>query len=75
MIEGNLKLNDPEIMLFLFLDEISSNQPKNFYPTSKTYVYHIVDIGSADILDPKAYGPEKKKIQIFFNYDRQFVKK
>ena len=42
----------------IFINEIFSKPPKNYYPTNKTDVYHIDDIWSLDILDLKDYGPE-----------------
>ena len=45
----------------VFIDEIYSKPAKKNYPTNKTYVYHIDDIWSLDILDLKDYGPENKR--------------
>ena len=44
-----------------FINEIYSKPPKKNYPTNKTDVYHIDDIWSLDILDPKDYGPENNR--------------
>ena len=45
----------------IFINEIYSKPPKKYYATNKTYVYHIDDIWSLDILDLKDYGPENNK--------------
>ena len=45
----------------IFMNEIYSKPPKKNYPPNKTDVYHIDDIWSVDILDIKAYGPEKNR--------------
>ena len=45
----------------IFINEIYSKGPKRNYPTNKTYVYHIDDIWSLDILDLKEYGPENNR--------------
>ena len=42
----------------IFINEIYSKPPEKYYPTDKTYVYHIDDIWSLDILDLKDYGPK-----------------
>ena len=39
----------------IFINEIYSKPPKKTYSTNKTDVYHIDDIWSLDILDPKDY--------------------
>ena len=44
-----------------FINEIYSKQPKKYYATNKTDVYHIDDIWSLDILDLKDYSPENNK--------------
>ena len=41
-----------------FMNEIYSKPPKRNYATNKTYVHHIDDIWSLDILDLKDYGPK-----------------
>ena len=45
----------------IFINEIYSKPPRRNYPTNKTDVYHIDDIWSLDILDPKDYGPENNR--------------
>ena len=45
----------------IFLNEFFSKRPKKIYSTNKTDVYHIDDIWSSDILDPKDYGCENKR--------------
>ena len=45
----------------IFINEIYSKPPKQSYATNKTDVYHIDDIWSLDILDPKDYGPENNR--------------
>ena len=45
----------------MFINEIYSKPPKKYYPTNKTDVYHIDDIWSLDIFDPKDYGPENNR--------------
>ena len=49
-----------------FMNEIYSKPPKKFYPTNKTDVYHIDDIGSLDILDLKDYGPKNDRGYRYF---------
>ena len=50
----------------IFIDEIFSKPPKNYYPTSKTDVYHIDGICSLNILDLKDYGRENNKGYRYF---------
>ena len=45
----------------IFINEIYSKQPKKYYATNKTDVYHIDYIWSLDILDLKDYGPENNR--------------
>ena len=45
----------------IFINEIYSKPPKNYYPTNKTDVYHIDDIWPFDILDLKDYGLENNR--------------
>ena len=45
----------------IFINEIYSKPPKKNYATNKTYVYHIDDIWSLDILDLKDYGPKNNR--------------
>ena len=45
----------------IFIKEIYSKGPKKNYATKKTYVYHIDEIWSSDILDLKDYGPENNR--------------
>ena len=45
----------------IFINELYSKPPKNYYPTNKTDVYFIDDIWSLDILDLKDYGPENNR--------------
>ena len=45
----------------IFFDEIYSKPPKKNYFTNKTYVSHIDDIWSLDILDLKDYSPENNR--------------
>ena len=45
----------------IFINEIYSKAPKNYYATNKTDVYFIDDIWSLDILDLKDYGPENNR--------------
>ena len=42
----------------IITNEIYSKSPKKNYVTIKTEVYHIHDIWSLDIIEPKEYGPE-----------------
>ena len=45
----------------IFINEIYSKPPKEYYATNKTDVYHVDDIWSLDILDLKDYGPENNR--------------
>ena len=45
----------------IFINEIYSKPPRNYYPTNKTDVYFIDDIWSLDILDLKDYGSENNR--------------
>ena len=45
----------------IFINEIFSKPPKNYYATNKTNVYYIDEIWSLDILDLKDYGPENNR--------------
>ena len=45
----------------IFINEIYSKPPKNYYATNKTDVYHIDDTWSFDILDLKDYGPQNNR--------------
>ena len=44
-----------------FIEEKTSQPPKEIYNTNKTDVYHIDDICSSDILDWKDYGEENNR--------------
>ena len=45
----------------IYINEIYSKPTEKNYATNKTYVYHIDDIWSLDILDLKDYGPENNR--------------
>ena len=45
----------------IFMDNFFSKPPETKYPTNKTDVYHVDDIWSLGILDPKDYGPENNR--------------
>ena len=45
----------------IFINEINSKGPEKKYVTNKTDVYHIDDVWSLDILDPKDYGPKNNR--------------
>ena len=51
----------------IFINEIYSKSPKNYYPTNKTDVFHIDDTWSLDILDFKDYGPENNRGYRYFS--------
>ena len=56
------------------IDEIYSKQPKKNYNTNKTYVFHIDDIWSLDILDLKDYDTENNRgYRYIFSISRQFL--
>ena len=43
------------------MNEVYSKGSKRNYITNKSDVYYIDDIWSVDLLDLKAYGPEKEE--------------
>ena len=45
----------------IFINEIYSKPPKNYYPTNKTDAYHNDAIWSLDIINLKDYGPENNR--------------
>ena len=45
----------------IFINEIYSKPPREYYPTNKTDVYFIDDIWSLDILDLKDYGSNNNR--------------
>ena len=45
----------------IFINEVYSKPPRNYYPTNKTDVYHIDDTWSLDKLDLKDYGPKNNR--------------
>ena len=44
-----------------FIKKICSKPPKKIYRNNKIEVYHIDDIWSSDMLDPKEYVPENNR--------------
>ena len=45
----------------IFIDEIYPKPPRKNYAVNKTNVYHINNVWSCDILDPKEYGSETNR--------------